>query len=94
MFVISIEYIVDLDAIEPLIEEHFEFLNKYYNKGLFVVSGRKEPRTGGIIIVKNASRDVVEALLKEDPFHREGVAEYQITEFVASKVGKGFESLA
>ena len=54
MFVVSIEYKVEFEKIDPLIDEHFDFLNKYYEKGLFVVSGRKEPRTGGIIIVKNA----------------------------------------
>lgn len=93
MFVISIDYKVDFDVIEPLIDEHFEFLNKYYEQGLFVVSGRKEPRTGGIIIVKNESRDSINEIIKEDPFHREGVADYKITEFVPGTVGKGFESL-
>ncbi len=94
MFVISIDYKVDFKFIDPLIDEHFEFLNKYYKKGLLVVSGRKEPRTGGIIIVKNETREVVEELIKEDPFYREGVANYQITEFVPGTVGEGFEALA
>ena len=94
MFVVSINYIVDFNLIDPLIDEHFRFLEKYYEKGLFVVSGRKEPRTGGIIIVKNESREVVEELVKEDPFHREGVATYDITEFIPGTVGIGFEALA
>ncbi|OZG75009.1 hypothetical protein BTA51_01000 [Hahella sp. CCB-MM4] len=94
MFVISIEYTVGLERVEPLIEEHMSFLDKYYRQGLFVVSGRKKPRTGGVIIVKNTSRSEVEALIKEDPFHREGVAEYIITEFMSTRVGEGFESLA
>lgn len=93
MFVVSIDYKVGFDRIDPLIEAHFEFLNKYYANGLFVVSGRKEPRTGGIIIVKNESRDYVETIIKEDPFYRENVADYQITEFVPGTVAKGFESL-
>ncbi len=94
MFVISIEYKVAMELIEPLIEEHFAFLDKYYQKGLFVVSGRKEPRTGGIIIVKSASRSEVEEIIKEDPFYREEVADYFITEFLATRVGTGFEALA
>ncbi|WP_020410576.1 YciI family protein [Hahella ganghwensis] len=94
MFVIEIEYKVELEQVEPLIEEHFAFLDKYYQKGLFVVSGRKEPRTGGIIIVKNASRSEVEELIKEDSFYRENVADYKITEFLPARVGQGFESLA
>jgi len=82
-----------LGKIDPLIDEHFDFLNKYYEKGLFVVSGRKEPRTGGIIIVKNESRSLVETVIKEDPFYREKVADYEITEFIPGTVAKGFESL-
>lgn len=93
MFVISIEYKVELGKIDSLIDEHFDFLNKYYEKGLFVVSGRKEPRTGGIIIVKNENRSLVETVIKEDPFYREKVADYEITEFIPGTVAKGFESL-
>jgi len=93
MFVISIEYKVELEKIDPLIDAHFAFLNKYYEKGLFVVSGRKEPRTGGIIIVKNENRSLVETVIKEDPFYREKVADYEITEFIPGTVAKGFESL-
>ena len=93
MFVVSIEYKVEFEKIDPLIDEHFDFLHKYYEKDLFVVSGRKEPRTGGIIIVKNERRTLVEEVIKEDPFYREKVADYEITEFIPGTVGKGFESL-
>lgn len=93
MFVISLNYIVEFDKIDPLIDEHFEFLNRYYEEGLFVVSGRKEPRTGGVIIAKNASLEYIEKVIQEDPFYREGVARYEIVEFIPGTVAEGFESL-
>ncbi len=93
MFVISIDYTADFSEIDPLIDEHFLFLNKYYDNGLFVVSGRKEPRTGGIIITNNQSRAVIEKIIQEDPFYREQVADYTITEFIPGLVAKGFEHL-
>jgi len=93
MFVVSIDYTVSFEKIDPLINEHIEFLNKYYEKGLFVVSGRKEPRTGGIIIIKNAQRDEVDRIIIEDPFYRENVATYTITEFIPAAVAEGFEAL-
>ncbi|WP_026971107.1 YciI family protein [Aliagarivorans marinus] len=94
MFVISLDYIVDLERVEPLIDEHLAFLDRYYSQGVFVASGRKEPRTGGVILANKVSRAELEALIKEDPFYREKVADYQITEFLATKVGEGFEALA
>jgi uncharacterized protein YciI len=93
MFIIDIEYTVEFDKVDPLIAEHFEFLKKYYDAGLFVVSGRKEPRTGGIILVKNNDRKLVEKVMKEDPFYRGKVANYTLTEFVPGTAAGGFESL-
>jgi len=93
MFVVSIDYKVDFDQIDPLIDEHMAFLEKYYAEGLFLVSGRKEPRTGGVIIVKNAARHDVEKIIQEDPFYREQVADYHITEFLVGNVAEGFEAL-
>lgn len=93
MFVITLTYKVGFDKIDPLIEEHFAFLTKYYDKGLFVVSGRKEPRTGGVIIAKNAPKAHIETIIKEDPFHREGVADYDIIEFIPGTIAEGFETL-
>ena len=94
MFIVSIDYIADFKLIDPLIDDHFAFLKKYYQRGLFVISGRKQPRTGGVILVRNCTREAVEVLIKEDPFHREGVATYTITEFIASSVASGLEMLA
>ncbi len=94
MFVITLTYKVDFDTIDPLVEEHFAFLTKYYDKSLFVVSGRKEPRTGGVIVTRNAPRAHIEAIIKEDPFHRNGVADYNIIEFIPGTIAKGFEALA
>jgi uncharacterized protein YciI len=46
------------------------------------MSGRKEPRDGGIIIAHAASRAELEAVLRDDPFAQAGLATYAITEFV------------
>ena len=94
MFIVSIDYIVDFKLIDPLIDEHFTFLKKYYERGVFVMSGRKQPRTGGVILARNCTLDTLESLIQEDPFHREGVATYTIIEFIASSVATGLEMLA
>ncbi len=90
MFIVSLHYVGELERIDALLEEHRTFLQRYYDAGNFIVSGRKEPRTGGIIIARAKSRDILEKIIAEDPFNREKVAEYQITEFVPTKFASSF----
>lgn len=71
--------------IEANLEAHRQFLDKYYAAGTFLLSGRKEPRNGGIIIAKVDSLEEVQKIIQEDPFHQAKVAEYEITEFLPSK---------
>jgi uncharacterized protein YciI len=50
MFVIELTYRVDLAEIDAHVAAHVIFLKKYYASGNFLVSGRKVPRDGGIIV--------------------------------------------
>jgi uncharacterized protein YciI len=61
-----------------------EYLKKNYAAGTFLFSGRREPRTGGVIVARAGARAEVEVFVKEDPFLIEGVAEYKIVEFLPS----------
>lgn len=91
MFIISLMYKVAIENVEQHIPEHNSFLQKYYDSGLFIASGRKEPRTGGIIICNAQSRNEVEKIIKEDPFHMHQIADYDITEFIPSKYNQNFK---
>jgi len=85
MFIVSLNYISSLEEIDKLVEEHIAYLNEQYSLGNFIVSGRKEPRTGGIILSAVSSKEKLESILKNDPFFREGLAEFEITEFIPTK---------
>ena len=50
MFLIELTYTSDLAAIDAAMKAHVAFLNKHYASGHFLVSGRKIPREGGIIL--------------------------------------------
>ncbi|SDJ34466.1 YciI family protein [Chryseobacterium jejuense] len=91
MFIISLTYKVTIENVEQHIPEHNSFLQKYYDSGLFIASGRKEPRTGGIIICNAPSRNEVEQIITEDPFHIHQVADYDITEFIPTKYNENFK---
>lgn len=84
MFIVSVNYIKPLEQIDSLLEEHIEFLKGQYEKKMFVASGRKIPRTGGIILAKTKDREELDTILQQDPFYKNGAAEYEITEFVPS----------
>jgi uncharacterized protein YciI len=85
MFVIELVYKADLAAIDAQMKPHMAFLRKHYAAGTFVVSGRKIPRDGGIIIAAGCDRAHVEAIVKEDPFVALGLADVRIVEFRASQ---------
>ena len=85
MFVIELTYKADLGEIDAYMAAHVRFLKKYYASGNFLVSGRQIPRVGGIILAVARSRQEIEAIVKEDPFHAHGLADFRIVEFRASQ---------
>jgi uncharacterized protein YciI len=85
MFVIELIYKASLAEIDALMAAHVMFLKKYYAAGNFLVSGRKVPRDGGIIVAVGKNRRQIDAIVKEDPFFEHGVADFRIIEFRASQ---------
>jgi len=85
MFVIELVYKADLAKIDAHMAAHVIFLKKYYAAGNFLVSGRKVPRDGGIILAVGKSRQEIEGIVKQDPFCAHGLADFRIIEFRASQ---------
>jgi len=85
MFVIELVYKADLKQIDAHMRPHMAFLKKHYAAGTFLVSGRKVPRDGGIILATAKTRAEIEAIASEDPFCKLGLAEARIVEFRASQ---------
>lgn len=91
MFVIELLYKAPLAKIDASMAAHVAFLNKYYAAGKFIVSGRKIPRDGGIIIAVGSTREEIEAIVREDPFVTRGLADFRIIEFRASQRAKDIQ---
>jgi uncharacterized protein YciI len=85
MFVIELIYKSPLAEIDAQMGAHVAFLKKYYAAGNFLVSGRKVPRDGGIILAVGKARSEIEAIIKQDPFVANGLAEFRVIEFRASQ---------
>jgi uncharacterized protein YciI len=85
MFIINLNYIVPLEKLDAHMGEHMKFLREYYKKNVFVASGRKVPRTGGIILALGKSKDEVEKIMNEDPFIKLKLSEFSVLEFLTSQ---------
>ncbi|APU43095.1 YciI family protein [Streptomyces sp. TN58] len=83
MFVMELTYTAPVEAVEDLMDAHIAWLDGYYASGVFLASGRKVPRDGGLILAAGVSRAEAERIAAEDPFAVAGVCEYRITEFIA-----------
>ena len=93
MFIIELIYKADLAEIDASMRPHMAYVKKHYAAGTFLMSGRKVPREGGIILALGQSREEVEAIVKEDPFVARGLAEFRIIEFRVSQRAESIDAL-
>jgi len=93
MFVVLLTYKCRLEEVDVHLNAHVTYLKQEYANGNFVMSGRRVPRTGGVILSNVKTRLKLEAILAKDPFYQAGIAEYDITEFIPSMVAEGLEKL-
>ena len=90
MFVILLTYKKSLELVDKYLEAHAQFLDECYKKNYFIVSGRKNPRTGGVIISQLTNRHELDSIIKEDPFNINQIADYDIIEFSPTKYHPDF----
>lgn len=93
MFIANLTYIRPLEEVDELVPAHIEFLDEHYASGAFIVSGRKVPRTGGVILIAGNDRAAVIDILDKDPFKQAGVSQYELIEFLPTKMQPALEDL-
>ncbi|WP_372751995.1 YciI family protein [Labilibaculum sp.] len=93
MFIISLTYKVPMERVEVELNNHVEYLKEQYALGNFQASGRKVPRTGGVILSQLKDKKQLEKILAQDPFHKNELADYSITEFIPSMTSKELSCL-
>ncbi|MEM6162095.1 YciI family protein [Erwinia sp. P6884] len=91
MYIVFLNYTRPLDEVEAVLDAHLLWLDKYFDAGVFISAGRKEPRTGGMIMVKDIDRDRLNTILDEDPF--QAVADYEVTKVNVTRAAGDFTSL-
>ena len=93
MFIVTLTYQSSIKQVEKHLEAHKAFLEHHYDTGVFIASGAQNPRIGGVIIATSPSRERLDCIMQEDPFHKNGVSDYVITEFSPSMCCKEFEEI-
>ena len=93
LFIIDLHYIAPLEKLDEAMKDHVAFLDSHYQAGHFIASGRKVPRTGGVIIARGGSKEEVQECMLNDPFCKLGLSSFTVTEFLASKADPAFNKL-
>jgi uncharacterized protein YciI len=91
MFVLELTHTAPLDAVDAVLPAHVAWLDEQYERGVFLASGRKNPRDGGVIIAVAEDRARIEEIAAGDPFVTAGVCAYRVTEFEATKTAPALE---
>lgn len=81
LFVVISEYLKPVSEVDKYYEQHAAFLAGHYASNRILGSGRRDPKVGGIIIMRAESADEVRSILADDPFQKEGCAAYWVFGF-------------
>ena len=85
MFIFKVNYKKPLEEVERYLSAHRAYLDKLYAEGILVASGPQEPRTGGVILCGAKTTDEAIEIYRNDPFYIHGIADYELTQFHATK---------
>ena len=81
MFAAVSDYLAPLGEVDLLRKAHHRWVEQLYRAGAILVSGRREPPSGGVVVATAESEEAMLALLESDPFVAGGVARYTVYAF-------------
>ncbi len=86
LFVVLMNYSQPLDAVDRVRPDHIRHLEAWAERGIIRAWARRDPPTGGVLIVAAPDRAALERVLAEDPYVKAGVAKPEIVEFNPANV--------
>jgi uncharacterized protein YciI len=93
MYLLIISYTRPIEEVAPYVEDHSNWVKKYFNEGVFLFAGPKKNKLGGAILTKSIERNLLNEIIEQDSFIANNVAEYQIIDFDCKHTAPGFETL-
>ena len=97
MFVLISRFQKPIEEVNLSFALHSAWVQQQYEAGRFLVSGRREPTIGGIIVARASSEQELREVLATDPYQQRGLAEYEIFAFEATdfpKRSRAFDTFA
>jgi len=97
MFVLISRFQQPLEEINRYLAPHSEWAQQQYAAGRFLVSGRREPWVGGVIVARAETEQEIQEVLATDPLQRLGLAVYEVVAFGPAEFPKrssAFEAFA
>ncbi|OCQ23828.1 hypothetical protein A7985_07780 [Pseudoalteromonas luteoviolacea] len=85
MFIVKLKFSDNKSLAKDYMEGHKAWLQTWFEKGVFILSGSIKPSGGGAIIAIGVGQMELESIIAEDPFVIEGVVKPEITELAVSK---------
>lgn len=92
MYVVELSYTKPMSDVDVHLDAHRAFLDEHYARGVFLLSGPKEPRTGGIIVVDAQTEEEARSYIEQDPFFVHQVAEYHYIAFRPTKADPSLQA--
>jgi len=89
MIVFTSTYIASPDQLQVHLENHLVWVEEGFADGTFLAAGLRTGSVGAVILAIGVDQAEAEAMLARDPFVVHKIADYEITEFDASRTGNG-----
>lgn len=88
MFVVLCTYTAPIEEIDLSLPDHAEWLARHFDAGDFLLSGRREPRVGFVILARPMPKGRLDAMLAGDPLARRHLVHYEVIEFCATRTAR------
>jgi uncharacterized protein YciI len=85
-----------LDEVLKVVDEHRAYLQTLRDRGLLLVSGPLEPRTGGALLLRvpdDSIQDSLDRIRDDDPFTKTGMAQYELLPWSPTHGSEGLDRL-
>lgn len=86
MYLVFVNYLKPEEQVAPVRRAHYEFADRHFSSGEFVLGGRRSPGDGGFILVRALGRDRVQEIMSQDPYLEAEVAEHELIELQPARV--------
>lgn len=88
MFFITSAYSAPPERIAAALPVHRDWVGDLYDRGIFLLSGRLVPFSGGFMLAGGVTRDELDAILASDPFRLAGLLTHQIVELEPTRAAE------